>query len=1088
MYEHVLDNRRRTVIEYLREQLLDGCILRMVSAYFSIYGYELLAKELDRVEETRFLFGDPTSVDGLDPGRKQDRYFDVTEDGLVPGAVLAQKHLAIRCAEWMGSDRVGVRAVGRSNFLHGKMYLAEQTDGGGAAVVGSSNFTCRGLGGGAYPNLEINLCTTGIEAREELSVWFDELWGDKDATCDVKQEVLASLGRVGREHTPEFIYFKTLFELFRSEVNARLDSVASVDGVRLSDTEIWETLYGFQRDGVHSVIAALGRHNGCILADSVGLGKTYIALAVIKYFELRNQRVLVLCPRKLRGNWSLYQAHNAYSDNPFPADRFGYTLLSHTDLSRMAGMSGDIDLARFNWGGFDLVVIDESHNFRNDGGQRYQRLIEDVITSGVHTKTLMLSATPVNTSLMDLRNQIYLMTSGRADAFSSGLGVGDLSRLLGEAQKKFKAWESEQTGQSRRDKSKLLRELGPDLFRLLGSVSIARSRRHIERFYTDEIERIGEFPGHVPPDNRYPDTDLSGELSYHDLAEQISEFKLSIYRPSDYVVDEGRCRELETERKERNFNQLDRERFLIGMIRTNLLKRLESSAYSLTLTLDRTIEKIDRLIERIEHWKTGRLLANGQSPVESLLDMTPEQDHDDEEFFVGRARHPYRMSELDLPRWRNDLQADRAVLEDARACVAAVTPERDGKLSELKRVIRRKAACSTTDRDGRPVRKLLVFTTFKDTAEYLYEHLAETVRGLGLHIAMVSGDSTRTTSGTNSFNAILTSFAPRARNRSNTAGAGSGDSEVDVLIGTDCIAEGQNLQDCDTVVNYDIHWNPVRLIQRLGRVDRIGSRNRTVRMVNFWPTDDMEAYLRLENRVRARMALADMAASGDCDPLTEESAQLQLKFRDEQLLKLREEILDLDNLDDNPTMSDFTLDYFFAQLFRYLEKHRDELERTPHGAYAVTRPSSAPTPTGVIFVLRQRRTSAQSTQRATSAVHPFYLVYVQDSGRIRFGCTDTRQVLEAFESASVGRCEPLLRLCDRFNAETGNGRDMKRYNRLLDIVVDHIAQQHIRIQTAGLGREGGRGFTLPRLSKTPQAAEDFELVTWLIISDPVSTL
>ena len=1068
---HILDNHKLTVADYLGGLLGTADSFRLVSAYFSIYGYEMLADQLDTVGEVRLLFGDPTSVDELDPGEKAPKSFELTEQGLAPNHVLQQKALARRCIRWIERDRVMARSISKSNFLHGKMYLTDRSDTGGA-VVGSSNFTRSGLGGGISPNLEINLGTTDIETRVELREWFDELWNDTELTADVKQEVLTALNRIGKEYGPEFVYFKTLLELFREEIDARLDDNQRLDDIHLYDTAIWKTLYEFQKDGVKSIISRLRRSNGCILADSVGLGKTYTALAVIKYFELSNQNVLVLCPRKLRDNWSLYPSQNAQVGNPFMADRFGYSLLSHTDLSRDDGMAGNVDLSRFNWGGFDLLVIDESHNFRNDGGQRYKRLIEEVISQGARTKVLMLSATPVNTSLIDLRNQIHLMTEGRSDVFRDSLGIGDISALLNTAQKEFKSWEIG-TRNGQRDKAALLERLGADFLRLLDAVSIARSRRQIKQFYSQEMVRIGQFPTHGRPDNHYPPSDLDGELSYKELADQISRFEMSVYRPTDYLTAETRIEELARERTRWNFNQQDRENFLIAMIRTNFLKRLESSPHSLTLTLERTVGKIDDLLDRIDRYENQRLSATDQA------DVLPDEDEEDEDFFINRARDPYHLSELDLLRWREHLLRDRATLDGAREKVAAITPERDGKLLEVSRAIRQKAESPTTDQDGRVNRKLLVFTTFKDTAEYLYEHLIPLAGELGLKIAMVAGDATHTTLGANNFNAILTNFAPRARGRGQVA-AGE---EIDLLIATDCISEGQNLQDCDTTLNYDIHWNPVRLIQRFGRIDRIGSRNKMVRMLNFWPTRDMDAYLRLENRVRARMMLADMAASGDDDPLTEEGAQLQLNFRDQQLLRLRDEVLDLDDLDDSPAMSDFTLDYFFAQLLQYLEQNRDELERVPNGAYGITGHAASPAVPGVIFFLRQRKGRVKLGQRMASPVHPFYMVFIQDDGRIRFGCANTRQALGVFESTSIGEAEPLLKLCDVFNMETDNGRNMARYDDLLKTVVAHIAEAHGRIQAKGLGLGGSRDFILPAASEAPNNLEDFELLTWLIISE-----
>ena len=1069
--KHIIDNRAATLADRLRERLRPDDSFSLVSAYFSIYGFQTLADELESLESVRFLYGDPASVDDPDPGARDPKSFSLTEQGLQPRHALSQKALARRCADWVKRDSVRIRSVARSNFLHGKMYLTESPSGDRSGVVGSSNFTRGGLGGGSRPNLEINLAVSDADALSELAGWFDDLWNDEGLTADVKQDVLNALNRIGADYAPEFIYYKTLYELFRDEIERRQRDDGRIEDTHLYESEIWKALYEFQKDGAKSVISRLRRHNGCILADSVGLGKTYTALAVIKHYEANNARVLVLCPRKLRENWALYQAHAMRRDNPFVKDRFGYTLLSHTDLSRETGMVGDIDLANFNWGGFDLVVIDESHNFRNMGGARYQRLLDEIIKQGASTKVLMLSATPVNTSLTDLRNQIYLITEGREDDFRQSLGVSNIGGLLATAQRSFRDWETAATPGGRRDKTKLLETLGPGFMRLLEGLSISRSRRQIERFYQQEMERIGQFPNHAEPVNIHPPTDLSGSLSYQALADRIGEFALSIYRPTDYLSDESRRRELDEEREARNFNQSDRERFLIGMMRVNFLKRLESSAHSLTLTLDRTIAKIDDLLAKIERYE-----ANELSAVESdASDALPDDDEDDEEFYVNRGRNPYRLSELDLPAWKADLIQDAKTLKGARDEVAAITPERDGKLKEIARAIRDRADNPTTDRDGKLNRKTLVFTTFKDTALYLYNNLRGLAAELNLNIAMVSGDETRAGFGDNDFNSILSNFAPVARNRPKDMKG-----EIDLLIATDCISEGQNLQDCDTVLNYDIHWNPVRVIQRFGRIDRIGSRSRSVRMINYWPTPDMETYLRLQNRVLARMALADISATGDDDPFTEDKAQGELKFRDEQLLRLREEILDLDDLSDGVVMSDFTLDYFFTQLLRYLEKNREELEAAPNGAYAVA-PTGGGSHPGVIFFLRQRNAASDPGQTVASPVHPYYIVYIHDSGDIRYGCANARQTLEVFESAAVGNDKPITALCDRFDAETGHGGDMTLYDLLLDSVIDHVRRAHSRTQMAGLRPGAGRDFKLTPASQSPRDANDFDLVTWLVM-------
>ena len=525
------------------------------------------------------------------------------------------------------------------------------------------------------------------------------------------------------------------------------------------------------------------------------------------------------------------------------------------------------------------------------------------------------------------------------------------------------------------------------------------------------------------------------------------------------------------EKKQLRFNQADRERFLIGMIRVNFLKRLESSAHSLTETLKRTIGKIEDLLEKIDRYGQNLLL-------DERADSLPDDDEDDEEFQINRARTPYHLRELDLPRWKKDLLKDKNTLEAVYERVRIITPERDGKLREIKAHIRDRAQHPTTNKDGRINRKLLVFSTFKDTVEYLYENLADLANELGLNMAMVSGDVTRTTSGPNKFNAILTNFAPRAHGQNNST------DEIDLLIATDCISEGQNLQDCDTVLNYDIHWNPVRIIQRFGRIDRIGSRNQSVRMINYWPTKDMEVYLRLQSRVQARMALADATASGDDDPLNEDSSeqiQMELNFRDEQLKKMHEEVLDLDELSDGVVMSDFTLDYFFAQLLRYLEQNKAELEAMPYGAYAVTDGDGDAAQPGVIFFLRQRNASTDKREKRASPIHPYYAVYIRDNGHIRYGCANTRQVLELFESVTLGKTEPLQKLCDQFDSETQKGQDMAHYDTLLKAVIAHIGGADRATQIRQLGIHGQRDF---RLSTQPAKSSnaDFELITWLIIA------
>ena len=1051
----IVDNRSRRVGEFLKDRIFPGSELSIVSAYFTIYAYAAIREVLENAGSMRFLYGEPRGVGSVDPDGDQVRSFRLNEDGGIDlKQILAQKPLARDCAAWI-RDRVEIRTVKQANFLHGKLYHLAGDE--SAALVGSSNLTQRGLGFGSTPNIELNLEVRDPEEREALLRWFDDLWIDKSLTRDAKEEVLAALERLSRPYSPEFVYYKTLFHVFEDRLADRGDGL--LQDIHLYDTEIWKALYEFQRHGATSAINRLLQHNGCIVADSVGLGKTWTALAVIKFFELRNERVLVLCPKRLEENWIRYTSWAAYRNNQFEKDRLNYTVLAHTDLSRYEGRAGAIDLASFNWGAFDLVVIDESHNFRNEGRDRtdeegnvigrsrYNRLLEEVIKDSVKTKLLMLSATPVNTSLRDLRNQIYLMTEKRRDAFRETLGIDDIQTLFGVAERAFMQWERD-SGK----KDALIGNLGADFLALLDAVTIARSRVHIQRYYPQVQEKIGGFPERKKPKNLHPTTDSEGALSYDDLYEQIGDFRLAVYSPSLYLKDTSG---LDAEKKAYSFDQRDRERSLVGMMRVNLLKRLESSVHSFTLTMGRIIEKMEGLDGRIDAWREKR----GAEEVEIL----PDEDEEDEEFEVGKGR-TYRFDELDVDRWQRDLREDLQNFRDLHCTAQQVTVARDAKLAELRKVLADKADNPIADKDGVANRKALVFTTFADTARYLYEDIKNL--GRGAHVALVCGGAgNRSTTGASKFVDILEQFAPQAQGRK-----GQGD-EIDILIATDCLSEGQNLQDCDLVVNYDIHWNPVRLMQRFGRVDRLGSRNRQIGMINFWPTQDLDRYLDLKNRVEARMVLADAAATG-ADHLLDasESAQLELAFRDEQLKRLRDEVLDFE--DDGVAISDLTLDDFIADLLQYIQNHRTALEGAPFGIYAVAGADDGVHP-GVIFCLKQK---TGSDERTPNRLQPYFLVYVHDDGSVRYTFRQAQQCLVLFQALAAGHSNPALALEDAFDKETRQGRCMEKYDRLLDAALRNIAGTFRNAELNQLFSQQ-RGARLTRKSEH----NSFELVTWLVI-------
>ena len=1118
----IRDNRARgSAGDFLRSKVSAGSRLSVVTAYFTIFAHARLRAELDRPEAVRLLFGEPRFVGQHDPEREESKAFLLSAHGLSLGNRLSLKRAALDCAAWI-EQKVAIRTVRQSGFLHGKLFhvargTADANDGASAdALLGSSNFTVPGLGlsdDSARNNIELNLVVNDDRDRQDLLSWFDELWSDPKLTTDVKAEVLGYLRNAYADQAPEFIYYKTLFHLFEQFLN-ELESGGLLDEkIRLTDTEVWKKLFLFQQDGVRAAINKLLRHGGCILADSVGLGKTWEALAVIKYFELRNERVLVLCPKKLEANWELYPAYKNHALNPFPGDRYGFTLHAHSDLVGGKDGMGPANLANFQWGNFDLVVIDESHNFRNrsegkpdDTGfirkTRYQKLLEDVIGSGVHTKVLLLSATPVNNSLSDLTNQLRLITAGDETRFATDLGIPHFGNTLKAAQGEFTKWAKQPTIQ--RDSRELLSRLDSSFFKLLDELTIARSRQHIRTFYAKEMIRLGGFPERAKPDSRFVEhIDIARQFpTYEALYEQISAFRLAVYNPSRFVREEHKAR---YEHRIGNFTQEGREHFLLGMMRVGFLKRLESSVHSFAVTLERTLAKMDETVGRIHRHQT---LAADKSAVELtdlLASAVADEDEELREALEIGGRAQFRLSDMDLDKWLAELAADRKTLAAllAKARPVVDDPARDGKLADLKGIIAAKVRHPTPMHDGTRNRKVIVFTAFADTAAYLYRSLAIWAREeLDVHSALVTGGSVLdATFGGKDFNVILTNFAPVSKERSRQPALSQEKREIDLLIATDCISEGQNLQDCDTVINYDIHWNPVRLLQRFGRVDRLKSRAKRVQLVNYWPVADLDRYVKLKDRVETRMALVDLTATGDDNLLEEkrlkaagaaadakDAAQIAFDFRDEQLKRLQNEVLDLEEMNDSINLSDFTLDTFRAELARYLQENEAKLRDAPLGLYACVsgrnegRPEVAP---GVIFCLRERERSEEltvTTRDRLNPLRPYWLAYVHASGDVRYTYAQPRQILEVFRNLCSGQGTANAELCALFDQQTRQGADVSAYDRLLDQAVASFSRTFQK-QAATLLQNGGRNFVIPKMTEQPTNKTDFELVTWLVLLD-----
>lgn len=1114
-----------SVGEFLVDKIENNSNLSFVTAYFTIYAYEKLKPQLDNVNSLRLLFGEPRFIKSV-ASTTDAKNYQIEDDKMVIPVEnrLKQKVLAKQCSNWI-REKVEIRSMVRPDFLHGKLYHVQKPNGLEDAITGSSNFTVNGLGLGTRPNIELNLVVNDRRDLTDLKEWFDKLWNnemDEVEVEDVKELVLKYIELLYRDNSPEFVYYKTLFHVFDQYLKDADTSGLSDIKANLYDTQIWKELFTFQQHGVRGAINKILKYNGCIIADSVGLGKTYEALAVIKYFEMQNYRILVLTPKKLRDNWTIYQAHKGHTLNPFIQDRFSYTVMYHTDLSREKGFTeaDNIDLSNFNWGAYDLVVIDESHNFRNnkkgkkdeEGNiirkSRYERLMQDIILGGKKTKILLLSATPVNNELKDLRNQLMYITGEDDYAFSGdeSLGIDSISELLKQSQLRFTNWAKARMKEEKTTRD-LLNDLDAAFFKLLDALTIARSRKHITKYYKKEMERIGGFPEHEPVHSIYPNIDTENKfLSYDKLNEKINNYKLVQYTPSSFVLPEYKDIYEEKVLKKsgpaavKMFSQEQRENYLIGMMKVNFMKRLESSIHSFRETLLRTISRIENLENRIERFQKYK----GENPDIEIDDIDVDAIEDDDlraALEVGE-KLTFKMNHLRLDEWKASMKEDKDQLYELLLRAKDVDVNRDEKLKELKSLIANKVKNPTITKTGKENKKVLVFTAFADTAKYLYDSLNNwAVETLKVNIALVTGGSENKTtfkphgfSENTEFNHILTNFSPVSKKRSaQKTMPNDEDGEIDILIATDCISEGQNLQDCDFLVNYDIHWNPVRIIQRFGRIDRIGSINNKVHLVNFWPTSDLDNYIKLKSRVEARMALVDISGTNEDNLLNREQIQElvedDLKFRDKQLKRLQDEVLDMDELNEGGvTLSNFSLDDFRIDLLNFIEANRKALESTPLGIYACVPhvldatlfnpDASEVVKPGVIFCLRQLGDS--SGNEKVNPLQHYFLVYIRNDGTVRYNFTHPKQILDIYRLLCLGKSEPIQELCDLFNKETNNGTDTSKYEALLKDAIKAITSTFKKKNLSML--TANRNATLISDNTQPNESNKFELITWLILN------
>ncbi|WP_342581496.1 helicase-related protein [Ureibacillus sp. FSL W7-1570] len=1078
MSRGIIDNKQSGLVgDVLKEYIAKGSKLSVAAAQFTLYAFVELKKELFQLEEFRFIFTEPAFVQGgnllKEQMEKKEALLYGVEEEQKYKVELNQAYIAKEFAKWL-KQKAQIKSV-TNQRIQGGLYHVENKDGTQIGLVGGAPFSSPGLGYSNSSNIYINNIVDDTESNTQLLRNFEAIWQNEYALQDVKKQILRRLEVLYKENSPEFIYFVTLYNLFKDFLQDTKDYEALQTRTGFENTLIWNKLYDFQRDGVIGAINKIETYGGCIIADSVGLGKTFEALAVIKYYELRNHRVLVLAPKKLRENWAIYRLND--KRNIVAEDRFSYDLLNHTDLSRERGYSGDINLEHVNWGNYDLVVIDESHNFRNndprnDRVTRYSRLMNDIIKAGVKTKVLMLSATPVNNKLDDLKNQIAFITEGNDKALAEMANIKSISQTIRLAQSQFNKWSN--LPEEKRTTERLLEMLSWDYFTLLDSLTIARSRRHIEKYYN--VKDIGQFPMRLKPINIKETIDEKDEFpALEKINNEILRLRLAVYSPMQYILPH--MKDVYSEKYDtkvangRIFKQTDRENSLVHLMKSNLLKRLESSIHSFSLTLQNIIHNIDSLIDKIDNYNPGN------ETIGDITDIDIE-DPELEDALIG-SKVKILMKDMDLIRWKQDLLYDREILAKLLVQAKKVTPERDKKILALKKVIKNKIENPINGQN----KKLLIFTAFADTAKYLYENLHQWIlQNFGLHSAVVTGsEHPKTTLKFKKvdFNSVLTNFSPISKERAKVMPNMT--EEIDILIATDCISEGQNLQDCDYLVNYDIHWNPVRIIQRFGRIDRLGSKNERIQLVNFWPSMELDEYINLVGRVKDRMTILDISSTGEENVIADNSNEMKdLEYRRKQLEKLQNEVIDLEDISGNISLTDFTMDDFRMDLLNFMKKNKDVIEKAPLGLFSITtnkneklREEIKP---GVIFCLKQINNFTASSEQ--NALHPYYLIYVKEDGEVLYNHVHIKKILDIYRSLCNGQKEVEQQLYAAFYEETKHGKDMGRYKTLLEKAVEDIVgkiDQQLTLNIFSLGNLDSL------VTNANTSLQDFEIISYLII-------
>jgi len=1073
----IIDNINKTLRDDLKVEIKDGSKLSIAAACFSIYAFQELKEELKGIDELRFIFTSPTFT--TEKAKKEKREFYIprlnrerslygTEFEVKLRNELSQKAIAKECAEWIMQ-----KATFKSNVTNENMMGFINAD--DKSYMPVNGFTTVDLGCERGNNAYNIVQKTEAPMSNAYIDLFNTLWNDKVKLQEVTDEVIENITTAYSENSPDFIYFVTLYNIFNEFLEDISEDFLPNEAVGYKESKIWGMLYNFQKDAANAIINKLEKYNGCILADSVGLGKTFTALAVIKYYENRNKNVLVLCPKKLTNNWNTYKDN--YINNPIASDRLRYDVLYHTDLNRTHGTSNGLDLDRLNWSSYDLVVIDESHNFRNGGKvtgededekqNRYLTLLNKVIRKGVKTKVLMLSATPVNNRFNDLKNQLALAYEGNTDLIDDKLNTKkSIDDIFKNAQRAFNTWCKWDPADRTTDK--LLKMLDFDFFEVLDSVTIARSRKHIEKYY--DTSDVGRFPTRLQPVSHSPKlTDLKNAISYNQIFEQLMQLSLTIYTPSLFIQPSCMSKYAELFGDDTSLTQAGREQGIRRLTAINLMKRMESSVYSFNMTLTRIKDLIKTTLDTIEEYDKH---SSVQLDLTEISESEFDSDDQSEDLFTFGKKVKIDIADMDYVSWGNTLKKDYEVLDLLTLMVGDITPEHDCKLQELFEVIRDKIENPINEGN----KKVIIFTAFADTAEYLYDNVSVYAKkNFGLNSAMVTGSVDGRTTIPKlkvDLNTVLTCFSPISKGKDLLMP--NEKAEIDILIATDCISEGQNLQDCDYLINYDIHWNPVRIIQRFGRIDRIGSQNDYIQLVNFWPDVTLDEYIDLKAKVETRMKISILTATGDDNLLTPEEKG-DLEYRKAQLKRLQEEVVDIEEMSTGISIMDLGLNEFRLDLLEYVKEHPD-LDKTPFGLHAVAQ-STEDAPPGVIYVLKNRSNSVNIDNQ--NRLHPFYMVYITNDGKVVCDHLSPKDMLDKMRYICRGKLEPIPELYKQFNKETKDGKNMSQMSSLLGHAINSIIDVKEESDLDSFLAGNNVSFSANEI----KGLDDFELICFLVVKD-----